>query len=135
MTAARLAAVRAVLDRWERTAQAATAGNWAPGDWHVWAVTPTGNVEVCPMNGYEHAADAAHIATFDPPTVLALVAGLRVWADSIEQRLERHRPSYVYGLDHCDWDQERLPCAEHAAALSDLAALGSAVGIDPEAGS
>ena len=126
MTAARLAAVRAVLDRWERTAQDATPGEWrvnnkertvrAVGDGYEDADgNPWGGTILHDVSSYpdDDMSDAEHIATFDPPAVLALVGYLRRQAVGVEWLLRD--PGTPTALN---------------AALSNLAALESAVGID-----
>ena len=83
------------LDDLEATAKAATPGpwsiNWETDEYHAgmpdkWALS---------INGPEAsdfadlaAADAEHMATFDPPTVLALIAKLREAEAVIAEALE-----------------------------------------------
>ena len=59
-----------------RVAEAAT-----PGPWEAFGATPVmaPSRPVCAIWGPDQEYDATHIATFDPPTVLALLDGLR-WA-------------------------------------------------------
>lgn len=67
------------LERLEKVARAATDGPWsvvdgdevASAEGPLLAGLPTGDAIVCWM------PDATHIATFDPPTVLALIAEVR----------------------------------------------------------
>lgn len=77
-----------------KVAEAATAGPWVQGYLNeVWA---GGKAPIVNWQGFddsdrgraEHFANAAHIATFDPPTVLALL-------DRIEAAEKR--------LSHLDW--------------------------------
>jgi cell division protein FtsB len=83
------------LDALAAVAEAATPGPW--DEWHsddgrVEVYVPNGTMSTetvlcnvdyddCPECGRPSPADAAHIAAFDPPTVLALIAEVRHWKD------------------------------------------------------
>lgn len=78
----------AQLDEIEKVAQAATDGPWSVGRYDE-IDSPEGpllaglSVGDCGVVRWTH--DAIHIATFDPPTVLALIARLR----EAEAKVER----------------------------------------------
>lgn len=82
------------LDALEAVARAAT-----PGPWETRCEGPGEPTRVCHDSeyviylGYDYAADldakdAAHIATFDPPTVLALIARVKEAEAGIERTAE-----------------------------------------------
>ena len=81
------------LEQLEKVAQEATDGPWkllGGGEY----VTPIG-VMVAPDDGGVSPEDAVYIATFDPPTALALVARLREAEAKVERVEAIHRPMRV----------------------------------------
>ena len=108
------------LDALEAVARAATPGpwsiNWESDEYHAgmpdkWALS---------INGPEAsdfadlaAADAEHMATFDPPTVLALIAGLRSVREDLEYfRSLPHVSVYTRLTDERDEARAKLREAE-----------------------
>ena len=72
------------LDEIERCAEAATDGSWEPRyspkssqPTQVWQVCRTDDSDDMVTNYVRSSEDVAHIATADPPTVLALVREVR----------------------------------------------------------
>lgn len=85
------------LDHMEQVARAATEGPWesvveydplVPDDPAYWEVVSPSHIIVADigasMTKAECQATATHIATFDPPTVLELIATLRTQAAQIQ---------------------------------------------------
>ena len=90
------------LDALETTAKAATPGPWRAADQHglMWGSTPVwcvsladdagmflGDIAYLPQRDGIEKPDAEHIATFDPATVLALIARVRA-AEAALKRAE-----------------------------------------------
>lgn len=120
------------LDALEAVAKAATPGPWRLGNYAI--VLADGDAPTIVADG--EPADAAHIATFDPPTVLGLIAearsaaevrerlaeveaerdtlagGVTEWQDNYAQALERIDSWVEYG----DRMEERAGIAEQKAA-------------------
>lgn len=99
------------LDALEATARAATPGPWVVtlgAAWQVGTNAPDWEMEEVATTGPDGSTgsedDAIHIATFDPPTVLALIARLR----------EVEREMHARELHH--FEEEKLRAEAEARA-------------------
>ena len=86
------------LDALEAVARAATPGPWTykPTILGLPNTTVMAGDDQLGYMGVGHflAPNATHVATFDPPTVLALIAKLREAEAVIEKELSRHREKH-----------------------------------------
>lgn len=93
------------LDHLRAVAEAATSGPWEWREGHARYLTAPDDAKVLHASSYEDhedvqssEADARHVATFDPPTVLALIAELErlhSWAGLMEL-LDEHWPDDIF---------------------------------------
>lgn len=95
------------LNEWRKVAEAATPGPWmefhengTPGEYEAFICPPaTGAhlVKYAPMD--QRDKDALHIATFDPPTVLALLSRLEQAEAIVNQLTPTHLKMIREALD------------------------------------
>src|SRR5690606_964540 len=100
------------LDALEATARAATPGPWEADDNMPFSPELQGIfapeqrryvLKVDFGDQPESPADAEHIATFDPPTVLALIARLRE-AEAVIEAIDAIEPMWPRGMYGCPQD-------------------------------
>lgn len=132
-------ATRAVLDRWEGMARAATPGPWETAWWVEDLDTqhprvsgpdmrsPDGRLYVGPdiAKMVLSEADAAHIAAHDPQRVLAQVEQYRRAVERDLRVLERHYKRASWATMCVCGDSS--PCSDETDALDDLRGMHEAL--------
>ena len=107
------------LDALRKIAEAATRGPWWTGQHSLGAR----KIDVMADGGWympKTEADAAHIATFDPPTVLALIAKAREAEDFVGQIAAYHQ-SEAYFSAQAIMERDNAALAEIDTLTADLA--------------
>lgn len=83
------------LDHLEAVAKAATPGPWTVAE-DLEGYVYAGDGETVAMDEREGVADVEHIATFDPPTALALIARVRELEAALDKALGYRQDDQAY---------------------------------------